>query len=403
MARYKWCPWSDWGRCAPVNCYGGGRPQSTYLTKPFSADHSADGLGDSVDASSYCVVEPTVKSRKFIPNAAVQFTTSDNRILSRIPVRVRTRQCACTSVSLLNILGLYSPNQCAVGTEQVECFGCGADERIYRSPNDPPDAEPLPLCDPLSYGDFRLYKIFGGVAGGVVIVLFLAWLIRILIKTFSHSDSQRGSDVHRARFGCAARSSRADGRVISRSVSTGGRPAETMGPPLEHLQSTPPDRESPPAYKDVVGMLPPVHFADPSGFHQGGSQDDSASLSRFFRGLHKPANTQRFSYSYGDDEEAHRPGETFVGPPVPKSATPPPPSYEDIVSSGHLQGTRLVDITSRVSVGGGGGCSDGGPGSREPRVEGGGGGSATAETNVRFLCPSAPLSNQQPSVHPDSL
>ncbi|KAF5404479.1 hypothetical protein PHET_02065 [Paragonimus heterotremus] len=150
-------------------------------------------------------------------------------------------------------------------------------------------------------------------------------------------------------------------------------------------------------------MLPPVHFADPSGFQQGGSQDDSASLSRFFRGLHKPANTQRFSYSYGDDEEAHRPGQTFVGPPVPKSATPPPPSYEDIVSSGHLQGTRLVDITTRVSVGGGGGCRDVDPGSRESRVEGGGGGSATAETNVRFLSPSVPLSNQQPPPHPDSV
>ncbi|CAH8457654.1 unnamed protein product [Dicrocoelium dendriticum] len=345
FGRRGWCPWSEWSRCAIVPCLNEIR---------FSATRLSDDLA-SPD-SSLCLITPSARSKGVIPTAVVQ--SSQGGVVHTItPFRRRTRECACRLPPLTSLINFFKPGgQCLHDSEHVHCAPCSVDEVIYSRLDPDSDARPLSFCAPTGSAGFSLYSLLGGVAGGVVIILFICWLIRMLIKTFPYSNrlSERARDNYS--YQRRARGPYGDRRRDPSETVSNGRTAVSVIPDsqvsriLEFSTSRPPRSEPPPAYKDVIRVPPVVDFVNTNRRSQNGLQLPS----EFVRGLCKPSLLQshltpdRNPTCPADDRE--RATSSSQTPNVRSSQTPPP-SYEEIISSDNLRSeTHAEPSTQQIST-----------------------------------------------------
>ncbi|KAG5441985.1 hypothetical protein CSKR_110754 [Clonorchis sinensis] len=342
LLRYNWCEWSEWSRCAPVNCRNRFTfAESWYDEEGVGGDDPQQSEAEEDDPATYCVVEPTERSRKVIRTAVVQSVRSGIK-RERTPMKRRHRFCKCKSISILGLLGPLGRDKCIRDTQEIYCAQCALDETIYPTQDPNKDVRPLPVCDPLADGPVQLYKIVGGVAGGVILILFMCWLARIMIKTFCRSS--RVSERRQSDYGPDGRRFRSRaGQAPHRGDAPSGRQLEVaIVDPVDGGDRPGTHDELPPAYKDVVNILPSIQFAGQKPASET-SQDD-ANLTQFFRGLHKPTSrrSNRPARPLSLDGEQVASSSQTLDPG--SDQTPPPPSYEDVICTGQERdGPPLVD------------------------------------------------------------
>ncbi|CAL8088986.1 unnamed protein product [Calicophoron daubneyi] len=380
LVRYKWCTWSEWTRCSPQNCYSG----VLEISSPPEVTTPVEKVEES---PVYCVEEPNNKTIRGVHMAIVQ--ASDGSVTKRQhAMKQRYRSCYCHSISFWSMVGLFSRNKCIPGSKQFECIECLSNEKIYPTRDEGADL-PLPFCKP----SFQrpLYEILAAVAGAVIGVLFIAWLARMVVKSIS--GSHRTNDVRLNRH------TPTDGRrnlvgVVEREGQRDGQPDDGAADPL---RSTFRDSDLPPAYKDVVTLVPGVIFKGNNPASTGDQPPDEADLARFFHGLRKssrPRPDPRATSPIGTDDQMASSSQNLEPPQPPE--TPPPPSYEDIVAAtGHSVGSPTPEAECRIqfTAGGGGGGNNGNDNG------GGGGANATAEIDMHL-----PLSGNSSDVtnHPSA-
>lgn len=96
--------------------------------------------------------------------------------------------CNHAAVTFVCTFGSFVSSQ-LVNSVQVECGQCGLNENVYQTRQFEFDDSVLPFCDLSNTGSVQLYKIIGGVAGAIILVISIVWCARMLVRTVCRSSS----------------------------------------------------------------------------------------------------------------------------------------------------------------------------------------------------------------------